>query len=40
MYEFDSYVRDGGLMSYGPSGEDSFRQAALYVVLQANEVIQ
>jgi putative ABC transport system substrate-binding protein len=31
MYEFDTYVRDGGLMSYGPSGEDSFRQAALYV---------
>ena len=31
MYEFDTYVRDGGLMSYGPSAEDSFRQAALYV---------
>jgi putative ABC transport system substrate-binding protein len=31
MYEFDFIVRDGGLMSYGPSFEDSFRQAALYV---------
>jgi len=31
MYEFGFIVRDGGLMSYGPSFEDSFRQAALYI---------
>jgi putative ABC transport system substrate-binding protein len=31
MYEFGFIVRDGGLMSYGPSAEDEFRQAALYV---------
>jgi putative ABC transport system substrate-binding protein len=31
MYETDLHVRDGGLMSYGPNFEDSFRQAALYV---------
>lgn len=31
MYEFGFVVRDGGLMSYGPSAEDEFRQAALYV---------
>jgi putative ABC transport system substrate-binding protein len=31
MYEFDFMVREGGLMSYGPSVADSFRQAALYV---------
>jgi putative ABC transport system substrate-binding protein len=31
MYEFDFIVRDGGLMSYGPSFEDGFREAALYV---------
>jgi putative ABC transport system substrate-binding protein len=31
MYESSSYVRDGGLMSYGPSPEDGFRQAALYI---------
>jgi len=31
MYEFASYVRDGGFMSYGPSPEDGFRQAAVYV---------
>ena len=31
MYEFSSYVRDGGLMSYGPSFEDSFRRAARYI---------
>jgi ABC-type uncharacterized transport system substrate-binding protein len=31
MYETYLLVRDGGLMSYGPNFEDSFRQAALYV---------
>jgi len=31
MYEFGFLVRDGGLMSYGPSADDEFRQAALYV---------
>jgi ABC-type uncharacterized transport system substrate-binding protein len=31
MYEFSFIVRDGGLMSYGPSFEDGFRQAALYI---------
>ena len=31
MYEFGFIVRDGGLISYGPSAEDEFRQAALYV---------
>ncbi len=31
MYEFDFIVRDGGLISYGPSQEESFRQAALYI---------
>ena len=31
MYEFDFIVRDGGLMSYGPSFEDSFRRAAYYI---------
>jgi putative tryptophan/tyrosine transport system substrate-binding protein len=31
MYEFDFIVRDGGLMSYGPSFEDGFREAALYI---------
>jgi putative ABC transport system substrate-binding protein len=31
MYEFDFIVRDGGLMSYGPSQEESFRQAAFYI---------
>jgi len=31
MYEYDFIVRDGGLMSYGPSFEDSFRRAAFYI---------
>jgi len=31
MYEFSFIVRDGGLMSYGPSAEDSFRRAAYYI---------
>ena len=31
MYEFDFLVRDGGLMSYGPSVEDDFRRAAVYI---------
>jgi putative ABC transport system substrate-binding protein len=31
MYEFGFIVRDGGLMSYGPSAEDSFRRAARYI---------
>jgi putative tryptophan/tyrosine transport system substrate-binding protein len=31
MYEYSYYVRDGGLMSYGPSPEDDFREAAIYV---------
>jgi ABC-type uncharacterized transport system substrate-binding protein len=31
MYEWNFIVREGGLMSYGVSVEDSFRQAALYI---------
>jgi putative ABC transport system substrate-binding protein len=31
MYEYGFIVRDGGLMSYGPSFEDGFRQAAVYI---------
>ena len=31
MYEFSLLVRDGGLMSYGPSPEDGFRRAAVYI---------
>ena len=31
MYESGVSVRDGGLMSYGYSFEDSFRQAAQYI---------
>jgi putative ABC transport system substrate-binding protein len=31
MYEFASLVREGGLMSYGPSDEDLFGRAAVYV---------
>ena len=31
MYEASFIVHDGGLMSYGPSPEDSFRRAAQYI---------
>jgi ABC-type uncharacterized transport system substrate-binding protein len=31
MYEASFYVHDGGLMSYGPSADDGFREAAIYV---------
>ncbi len=31
MYEFGFIVRDGGLMSYGISFEDSFQRAAFYI---------
>jgi putative ABC transport system substrate-binding protein len=31
MYEYAFYVRDGGLMSYGPSPEEGFQQAAIFV---------
>ena len=31
MYEFSYYVRDGGLMSYGPTMDDMFQRAAIYV---------
>jgi len=31
MYEFSFYVRDGGLMSYGPAMDDMNRRAAIYV---------
>jgi putative ABC transport system substrate-binding protein len=31
MYEFSSFVQDGGLMSYGPNAEDNFRRVAYYV---------
>jgi putative tryptophan/tyrosine transport system substrate-binding protein len=31
MYETSVYVREGGLMSYGPSFEDGFREAAGYI---------
>ena len=31
MYEFGYYVRDGGLMSYGPNADDMFARAAVYV---------
>ena len=31
MYEQGRHVRDGGLMSYGPSPEESYRRAAAYV---------
>ena len=31
MYAFEEYVRDGGLMFYGPNQPDLFRRAATYV---------
>lgn len=31
MYEYSFLVRDGGLMSYGPSQADDFRRAASYI---------
>ena len=31
MYEFGYYVKDGGLMSYGPSLDDMWARAAIYV---------
>jgi len=31
MYEFAFYVQDGGLMSYGPSIDDMWARAAIYV---------
>ena len=31
MYESGEFVRDGGLMAYGPSFADLFRRAASYV---------
>jgi putative ABC transport system substrate-binding protein len=31
MHELSLYVRQGGLMAYGPKGDDVLRQAATYV---------
>jgi putative ABC transport system substrate-binding protein len=31
MYEFSSFVQDGGLMSYGPNNDDNFRRVAYFV---------
>jgi putative tryptophan/tyrosine transport system substrate-binding protein len=31
IYSHDRYVNDGGLMSYGPSGQAMWRRAAVYV---------
>ncbi|SCK33645.1 putative ABC transport system substrate-binding protein [Variovorax sp. HW608] len=31
MYEYGYYVRDGGLMSYGPNMDDMYRRAANYI---------
>jgi ABC-type uncharacterized transport system substrate-binding protein len=32
VYEFRDYPAAGGLMSYGPNNNDSYRQAALYII--------
>jgi putative ABC transport system substrate-binding protein len=31
MYEFSFYVRDGGLMSYGPDFDEMWQRAAIYI---------
>jgi len=31
MYEYGSLVRDGGLIAYGPSLEDMFQRAAIFI---------
>jgi putative ABC transport system substrate-binding protein len=31
MYEYAPLVREGGLISYGPSFDDMFQRAAVYV---------
>ena len=31
MYEFGYYVQDGGLMSYGPTFDEMWRRAAIYI---------
>ena len=31
MYEFGVFVRDGGLMSYGPTLDDMYRRGAIYI---------
>jgi len=31
MYEFSDFVRDGGLISYGPRSDDAFRRLAVFV---------
>jgi putative ABC transport system substrate-binding protein len=31
MYPYEEYVRDGGMMFYGPNQPDLFRRAAGYV---------
>jgi putative ABC transport system substrate-binding protein len=31
VYSLSAYVRDGGLLSYGPDRVDTFRRAATYV---------
>jgi putative tryptophan/tyrosine transport system substrate-binding protein len=31
LYEYGLHVRDGGLLAYGPSPEDAFRRAAVFI---------